>query len=214
MALQSTVGKAIQELYQFFFTRIEDLALAFAFLVPIVFHKLIIDMWTGVKIFIEDCLEILDIFFVAVSEEAELHYRDIFDTCAPVIINVTETTRDNAYALEAKRQSVTTALGKCFKIWKESVFTVEKKIIHPTVNLATKTTLICYAKVLEISEPAIQVTEPVWHPIVEKVIEVNEAVVYSPVLGPLVGKMENMVVDAVETVVSYCNNNGVEAPSQ
>lgn len=204
--LQSTVGRAFEELFEYICVKVEEVGLELASLVPALFHKLIIDLWMGFKLFIQDCLELLDIFFVHVQQESQLHHPDIHNRVAPLIITVTANTRYNAYRLEAKREKVVKTLMKFFKLWKETMCTVEKELIHPTVGLAAQTTKHYYAKVVAISEPAIEITQPVWNPIMHKVYEVNGRVVESPIIGHLVGKMEHMVNGAVESVVAYCNN--------
>ena len=210
MVLQTTLGLAIEELYSYLLLKCEEIASALKFLVPTVFHKLLADLWTAFKIFILDCLEILDIYFLTVAQHSQLHHRDLYDLVSPHVVSVTLKTRENAYALEAKRKSLLSFVGKYFNHWKNAVSSVEKEIIHPSVKGATETTK---RYITRVAEPAISITQPVWHPIVEKVVEVNGAVVASPILGPLIDKVEHMMYEAVDSVVAYCNNVE-EVPAQ
>lgn len=196
--------KLVEELIAY----IEDVAGRFAFLVPTFLHFLVVKPWTWLKENIDNIItgvETIVLKFLQVAKENQPEAYAFVEKCG---VEAVEKTRLSAKALERKREQGVELLYNSFQLWKRSVSdagcNIEKNVIHPTVTKAADKTKTYILKAIEISEPAVTLTKPVWSPIVDKVIEVKTSAEHSS-FGPTITKVEAVVGDAVDHVLQYCN---------
>jgi len=142
----------------------------------------------------EETVESLHTSYKAIEKRGEETYQELKARVADAQNRVAEGVADAKNKVTEVKNKVT-----------EEVVYLEKTVIHPTAIGVAEHSKPYILKAIEIVEPTITRTKPVWEPIADRVLEVNSSVVHNKYVGPIIDKFETVVGDTVSQVMQYCN---------
>lgn len=184
--MKTPIGNMVLDLVIFTFGGVEScLNFASKFL-PGFICRPMFDTFNGTKDFSLAMLEASDTRFQILSNFVEEHFPSFHEWLVVKTQKVSNIAVENTAALQLQQERASLYLSTAFNTWRRRVLSASHAVkvnVHPLVHTVAVNSSPVLDSAKRMVSPAVDLLEPVWRPVIERAIAVNESIKRNQYVG-------------------------------